>query len=321
MMIQPIQAQEDVAVPILITQKARQIAHQFAQEQPDAAKAQQVSLNTLAVCTVNNYFKILGIPSDPSNCDSWNPLMRMTANVADLDVIRKGRIECRPISALERETTSVCYVPTEVQDERIAYIVVQLEPEQSEALILGFVEYVDSEELPLNRLRPISDLPLYLDHLTERFTRLTHWLHGQIEASWQTLDEILGISLMNYAWRNTRSLAAESTAPNLSPVVRGKIVEVPIQQGMEPIVLIAELLPKSEVDLGIELKICPPTKQAFLPVGLEMTVLDAVGEAVMHTQARAENRMIELGFEAEPGDRFSLRIELGDVTINETFVV
>jgi len=65
--------------------------------------------------------------------------MRMTANVADLDVMGKGRIECRPISAFERETTSVCYVPTEVQDERIAYIVVQIEPEQSEALILGFV--------------------------------------------------------------------------------------------------------------------------------------------------------------------------------------
>jgi len=126
---------------------------------------------------------------------------------------------------------------------------------------------------------------------------------------------------MNYAWRNTRSLAAEATTPNLSPVVRGKIIEVPIQQGMEPIVLVTELMPKSEVDLGIALKICPPTKQEFLPVGLEMTVLDAVGEAVMHTQARAENRMIELGFDAELGDRFSLRIELGDVTINEAFVV
>lgn len=313
-----IQKQEDVAVPVLITQKARQIAYQFAQEQPNKNKAQQVCLNTLAVCTVNNYLKIIGIPSDPSNCDSWNSLMRMTANVADLDLIGQGRIECRPISAWERDTKSACYVPTEVQDERIAYVVVQIEQEQPEALILGFVEQVNGEELPLNSLRPMSDLPKYL---AGRVTQLSNWLHGQIEAGWQKLDEILGISLKNYQWQNTRSLEAESAAPTLSRVVRGKIIEVPLNQGIEPIVLITELVPKSGIDLGVELKICPPTKETFLPVGLEISVIDAVGIAVMHTQARAENRMIELGFEAEPGDRFSLRIELGDVTIDEEFLV
>ncbi|NER30175.1 MAG: DUF1822 family protein [Symploca sp. SIO1C4] len=323
MMINQSRAEEDTAVPVLITQKARQIAHQFAQQQPDGAKAQQIYLNTLAVCTLNNYLKILGIPSDPSNCDSWNPLMRMTTNIADLEVIGRGRIECRPISAWERETNSQCYLPTEVQDERIAYVVMQIEPEQSEALILGFVEQVDSEVLPLNRLRPISDFPMYLDQysLSDRVTQLSNWLQGQIETGWQTIEEILGISLLNYQWRNTRSLAAESTTSNLSGVVRGKVLEVPISQGIEPIVLITELIPKSEEELSIELKICPPTKQTFLPVGLEMTVVDAVGEAVMHTQARDENRMIELGFNAESGDCFSLRIKLAEVTIEEEFVV
>jgi|GEM_PF-1150694 len=325
-MINQIREQEDETVPVLITQKARQIAHQFAQQQPDETKAQQVYRNTLAVCIVNNYLKILGIPSDPSNCDSWNPLMRMTANVADLDVIGKGCIECRPISEWERETKSVCYVPTEVQDKRIAYVVVQIEPEQPKALILGFVERVNSEEVPLNCLRPMSDLPTYFEEykppsLTGQVTQLTNWLHGQIEAGWHKLDEILEISLMNYQWQNTRSVATESTVPVLSRVVRGKVFEVPIQQRIEPIVLITELVPKSEVDLGVELKICPPTKQTFLPVGLEMTVLDAVGKQVMHAQARDENRMIELGFHAEVGDRFSLRIELEDVIIDEAFVV
>ncbi|NEO99800.1 MAG: DUF1822 family protein [Symploca sp. SIO2E9] len=322
-MIEPIRAEEDIAVPVLITQKARQIAHQFAQQQPNGAKAKQVFLNTLAVCTFNNYLKILGIPSDPSNCDSWNPVMRMTTNVADLEVIGKGRIECRSISALERENTAECYVPTEVKDERIAYVVTQIESERSDALILGFLERVDSEVLPLNRLRPISDFPMYLDQysLSDRVTQLSNWLHGQIETAWQTIEDILGISLTNYQWRNNRSLAAESTTPNLSSVVRGKVLEVPIRQGIEAIVLITELIPKSEQELSIELKICPSTKQTFLPVGLEMTVVDAVGEAVMHTQARDENRMIELGFNAEPGDCFSLRIELAEVTIEEEFVV
>lgn len=327
-MIDPIRA-EEVAVPVFITQEAHQLAQQFAHQQPDDAKAHQVQLNTLAVCAVHSYFKILGIPSDPSNCDSWNPLMRMTTNVADLDIVGRGRIECRPVTVSQRDTNAVCYVPTEVQGDRMAYVVVQIEPDQPEALILGFVAEVDGEMLPLRQLQPMSELPKYLHHYhpdsvatesgAERVTRFTDWMQGQITAGWKTLDELMGITPLNYQWRGVRS--ADSTLPVSSRIVRGKVIDIPTAQGIEPIVLVAELIPKSDTDLSIELKIAPTNDREFLPAGLEMTVVDAVGEPVMTAQARAENRMVELGFHAELGDRFQLKVQLNETVVVQSFWV
>ncbi|MGJ3252216.1 MAG: DUF1822 family protein [Elainellaceae cyanobacterium] len=328
-MIDPIRA-EEVAVPVFITQEARYIARQFAQQQSDETRARQVHLNTLAVCAVNNYLKILGIPADPSNCDSWNPLMRMTTNVADLEVIGRGRIECRPMSPSVQDT-SVCYVPTDVQSDRLAYVVVQIEPDQSNALILGFTHHVEDETLALSQIRPMAEFPLYIDQCKPQsvphpVTQFTHWMKGQIEAGWRSLDELLVTPSLNYQWRSTRSaesesVESESVVPALSRITRGKFLELPTHQGIETILLIAELMPKSTTEMDIALKILPPTQQVFLPTGLEMAVLDAVGEPVMQAQARDENRMIELGFHAVPGDRFSLQIKLGDVTLDESFVV
>jgi len=324
-MIDPIRA-EEVAVPVFITQEAQQFAQQFARQQPDPTRARQVHLNTLAVCAVKNYLRILDIPADPSNCDSWNPLMRLTTNVADLEIVGKGRIECRPVSPAAPDAELACYVPTEVQGDRLAYIVVQIEANQPQALILGFAKQVDHETLDLSGLRPMSELPAYLDGIdarspAERVTQLTDWIQGQIEASWQTLDELLGISPLAYQWRSLSTAEVRPADSALTRIIRGKLLKATTAQETETVILITELIPKSATDLGIELKIAPARDQGFLPAGLEMTVVDAVGEPVMQAQARQENRLVELGFHAAPGDRFQLKIRLGETVIVESFVV
>ena len=312
---------EEVAVPVFLTQAARKTAQQFAQQQPSSAKAQQVQLNTLAVYAVNNYLKILGIPADPSNCDSWNPLMRMTTNVADLEIRGRGRIECRPISSSEAGMT--CYVPAEVQGDRMAYLVVQVEPEQPQALILGFAEQIENESLPLSQLRPMSELPSYLEsyasNTLDRVTRLAQWAEGQIGAGWQTLETLLGITAPAYQWR---SRTAADSLPPPSKIIRGQAVELTTARGKAAVALIVELSPKPKSNaLDIALKVAPLHEQTFLPAGLSMAVLDAADEPVMQAQAREENRSVELSFHAEAGDRFQLKLELGEAAVVESFVV
>lgn len=96
-MIHPAQTPEEKLIPMPITQSAQQIALQFASEQPNEPKALQVYLNTLAVCAVNNYLRIMDVPTDLTASDSWNPVLRLAADVADLWVIGLGRLECRPV--------------------------------------------------------------------------------------------------------------------------------------------------------------------------------------------------------------------------------
>src|ERR687886_2996272 len=92
---------QDLSILMPITQESLQFAQQFANEQPTPEKALQVYLNTLAVCTMNNYLRIMDIPTDLTASDSWNPVVRLAADVADLWVVGMGRLECRPISATE----------------------------------------------------------------------------------------------------------------------------------------------------------------------------------------------------------------------------
>jgi hypothetical protein len=156
------------ALPLPITHKARQIAQQFAMEQPTAQKADRVRFNTLAVCIVNDYLKMMGIPTHLSGGDSWNPILRLCADVADLEVIGVGRLECCAV----RASDSTCLIPPEALSNRIGYVVVQIDELSWEAKLLGFALTANEGELLFARLQPVEALidrlhPLWLPVLTQ----------------------------------------------------------------------------------------------------------------------------------------------------------
>src|SRR6478672_10226529 len=109
-MIYSTQEIEDYSLPLPITQTAYNTAQRFSLQQPNPQKAEQVHLNTLAVYAVNDYLQLMGIPTEVTAGDSWNPVMRLCTDVADLEVTGKGRLECRPVKISE----STCHVPLEV---------------------------------------------------------------------------------------------------------------------------------------------------------------------------------------------------------------
>ena len=71
---------KDFSLSLPITQAARRIAQEFAAEQPTPQKSEQVRLNTLAVCVVNDYLQMMAIPTDLTANDSWNPVVRLCAS-------------------------------------------------------------------------------------------------------------------------------------------------------------------------------------------------------------------------------------------------
>lgn len=171
--------QDDFALPLPITQTALAIAEHFASRQPTPDKATQVWLNTLAVHAVHDYLEMMGIATDLKASDSWNPIAQLCADTADLMMPDYGRLECRPVSAL----AATCPIPPEVWDDRIGYVVVQIEEATQQASLLGFVEHAAVEELPLNQLQPIDAL---FDHL--------HVLHHS------TVANATGVESLETAW-------------------------------------------------------------------------------------------------------------------------
>lgn len=320
---------EDFTLPLPITQTSRRIAQQFASLQPTPQKAEQVRLNTLAVCVVNDYLQIMGIPTDLSKSDSWNPVLRLCADVADLEVTGLGRLECRPIRASEQ----TCHIPAEVWSDRIGYVVVQIDESFREAAMLGFVQTAAIDELPISQLRPPEDL---LDRLSQQqpslsaasiapsrtSVNLSQWLQNVFETGWQTLEAVLNPPESNLTFSFRSADTAEATDASTLPeagVRRAKLIDLGIQLGGHPVALIVELIPESEQKTNILLQVHPTGSQTYLPPLLQLIVLDESKATFLEAQARSADNYIQLEFSGELGERFSVKVALGDASIMEDF--
>ncbi len=223
-----------IALTLPITSRAIEFARQFSQQQPTPTKRERVSLNTLAVCTVNNYLEMMGFQTNLPGGDSWNPIARIGANVADLEVNGIGKLECIPVKAGDTEYS----ISPEVWLDRVGYICVEINFVEREATIRGFTPQA-GVSVSREQLRSLEDL---LDRLhglmATPVVQLHRWLAGldsAIETGWQRIESLF--TTPELAFRSANS----SSIPN--SIQRGKVIDLGIQLQGHSIALIVELSP------------------------------------------------------------------------------
>ena len=322
---------EDSALPLPITLAARRKAQEFASGQPTPQKAEQVRLNTLAVYAVKDYLEMMGIPCELSIADSWNPITRLCADVADLEVTGIGRLECRPLKLHEQ----TCYIPPEVWSDRIGYVVVQIDESSPEATVLGFTKTANTEEVSINQLRPVEDL---IDCLNQSMptaaaptpamarsqrVNLSQWLANAFETGWQTIESLLNPEQpdLAFSFRGVDSTVLSDSELLDVGIRRAKLIDLGIQVAGHPVALIIELTPETERKRSILLQVHPADNQLYLPPSLQLTVLDESGATFLEAQSRSADNYIQLQFSGVPGEQFSVRVSLGDASILQDFVI
>ncbi|MEL6352673.1 MAG: DUF1822 family protein [Cyanobacteria bacterium J06627_28] len=333
-MFSPPASTDDNSFPILINQEMKQLATHFADQQPNKHYALRVYRNTLAVSVVNRYLQMLGIKTDLPASDSWNPALRLVNDVADL-VTPKGRLECRPID----KTAENCYIPLDVQCDRLAYIVVRLNSPQ-EASILGFVgqsdaienSLIESEHLPLRELRLLSELPYYLAQV-QTVVHLRQWLEEIYQQSWQAPHTLL----------QPQQLALSNSQAN---VQRAKLIQLDLHSEHSDAVLLLALSIADTATLSTELiETYPITVKAQLypAIAQQKTVnglrfLQSSADCLLPdiklsihaahsslsreviSRAYPRDNCIQIPqFQGELGERFTLTISVGDQHIEEQF--
>jgi hypothetical protein len=330
---------EDVSLPLPITQVARGLAQRFAKQQPNPQKAEQVYLNTLAVYVVNHYLQLMGISTDLAASDSWNPIVRLCVNTADLEVTGLGRLECRSIRAHEQ----ICHIPPEVWQDRIGYMVVQIDQSFREATLLGFAQTVAGHELPLSQLQPLEDLLEHLSRLSQTIVaaqstvpgktlvNLSQWLQNLSETGWQTVEALLGTTETNLAlsFRSADNFRKLDSDPAETGVRLAKLIDLGIQLAGQPVALVVELRPevdslRSMLDrskTSIRLQVHPTGRQTLLLPNLQLVVLDESGAVFLEARARNADNYIQLQFNGEPGEHFSVKVALGSQSVTEDFVI
>ncbi len=312
---------DDFALTLPISQTARITAQQFANQQPNPEKAEQVRLNTLAVWVVNDYLQMMDIPTDLQASDSWNSIMRLCGNVADLEVPSIGRLECRPVHLHQR----ICSIPPETWEERVGYLVVQFDESLQEARLLGFTPSVATETLPLAQLQPLE---AFIDHIWQlrqspvsSLVNLSQWFTGIFETGWQTIESLWNVPELRptYAFRSIETL--ELDAPNRPESItkRAKLIDLGIQILNQPVMLIVEISPEKDQQTSIHLQLHATGSQIYLPPGVHLTVLDSSGAVFLDAQSRKSDNYIQLQFRGEPTEQFSVRVALDNTSITEHF--
>lgn len=322
---------QDFALTLPLPQAARQLAQQFASQQPTPTKAEQVHQNTLAVWVVNDYLQMMGIDTALERGDSWNAIARLAADVADLEVVGAGRLECRPIQDL----STPCPVPPEVWGDRIGYVAVQIDESRREASILGFTPTLESSNagptLHLNRLQPPEDLMDHLDRLLRPLvsttlaragaglTRLGDWLQGAIDTGWSAVDAFLSADQLSsaYAFRQLSNAA----------VRRAKLVDVGV---LLPLVI--ELSPGTgqsieqtagqtagQSDICVQLYPSPGTTS--LPENTHLRIVDESGRVFLEAQSTTLEDYLQLRFSGVSGETFQVQVAMGDATATEAFLI
>lgn len=298
---------EDWSIPVPLTLEILQIAQQFANEQPIPKKAQQVYFNTLAVCAVNNYLRIIGISTNLAAGDSWNSSVRLIEDVADLWVTGKGSLECRPI----KPGASTCYIPPLIGFERIGYVAVEINEKHQQATLRGFAPNTDfCGNSSLHNLHSLDYLPTYL-HELRPLVKLSQWFQNIFETGWESI-EILGKEAIEPALAFRGKLKANN-------LKRCKLLE--LGHNGELVAFIITITPESNSSINILLELKPANGQVYLPANLQIMLFDEYGKAIIDTKSEESKQHIQLDLSGEPGERFSIKIALGEVSFSENFIV
>ncbi|WP_193200908.1 DUF1822 family protein [Nostoc sp. MG11] len=303
----------------------RHRAEELRRQQATQAKGEQVYLNTLSVSFVNYYLCCMGFETDLNKSDSWNVIQQTLMDVADLSLKNLGLLECRPVL----EDAQFVYVPPEVQSNRIGYVAVQIGKSFREATLLGFVKQVQTDLLPINQLQPLENLLEYLEELfqvdnslnfNQKLVKLKQWVDNIFENGWQDVETLLGTQSINQSG-SLRSF-------NDTFISRGKLINLgkilsDAYGGLRQraVVLVVTLPQDNEQEMDVIVEVHPTNGQHYLPPNLHLMILDFEGASVMEAQTRSSNKNIQLEFSCEMGERFSVKLALGDISITENFVI
>ncbi|MGL5064330.1 MAG: DUF1822 family protein [Microcoleus sp.] len=136
---------------------------------------------------------------------------------------------------------------------------------------------------------------------------------------WLFLDELVEVHGVNLlaARGGSRSEENEGDRPSQA---RGRMIDLGIQLVGHPVALIVYFNPEPNNKWNITLQLRPGGNQTYLPPDVQMIVLDA-GEVFLEARSRSADNWIQLEFSGEPGERFSVKVALGDASLVEDFVI
>ncbi len=100
-----------------------------------------------------------------------------------------------------------------------------------------------------------------------------------------------------------------------------RVADLGMRLAGHPVALMVATLPKVDGKRGILLRVYPMSDQAYLPQNLKLIGFDETGKTLLEVSARGQDNYIQFRFNADPGDKFSVQVSLGEASVTEYFIV
>ena len=302
------QIQKPLTFTVSLSPKAHQLAEKFCSYHSNLHKSEQVYLNTLAVYSVNHYLQSLGFTTNWKASESFDIIIQSFLNVADLEVIDRGKLECRVVLS----DADFVYIPQEVWTARIGYIIVQLDELLETATLLGFTPKVTTEQVPLHQLRTLEDFPQYLQQITPPIN-LNEWFEDVLQQGWKNLESLLtseSLGKLNLSFQNASRLQEEEIIKAV------KRVEFENQS----ILMLVALKSEEDEQITVRLRIYPDSEENCLPENLKLAILSDSGETLKEVTSRSIDNFIQLpSFRCNSQESFKIKLSFNNICFTESF--
>ncbi|NET44729.1 DUF1822 family protein [Okeania sp. SIO2B3] len=100
-----------------------------------------------------------------------------------------------------------------------------------------------------------------------------------------------------------------------------RAIDLGMQLAGVPVALMIAILPKPNQRFAVLSRVYPLQDQRFLPANLKLIGLDEMGQSLFEIRARERDDYIQFKFTADPGDRFSLQVNLNSATVTKHFMI
>lgn len=215
--------------------------------------------------------------------------------------IPNNRVGIHPVTEFLR--------PEQAEETRLktAEFLIQVDPDNTEA-IATLIELLRTSQSGWLRLKAAENLGRISIRNSEAINALTAVLHSSLD-----VDDDL-------RWQAALSLGRIDPTHPAGGVDRGRLIDLGMQVAGHPVALIIDIKPESDREVAVFLRVCSTGGQTYLPANLELIVLKESGEVFDRSQARSADNRIQLQFSVEVGDRFSVKIALGETSHTEEFI-
>ncbi|MDB9372484.1 DUF1822 family protein [Nodularia sphaerocarpa] len=176
--------------------------------------------------------------------------------------------------------------------------------------ILFYCRFLDANAISLPVLTTVNKEDNSMQSLPHTKTKLSKWLRGIFLDEWQSIAALI----------NLDTNLALNTRNNADSIKRGKIINLGMQLGNYPVLMLVNIKEEAEEKLRVLIQLHPRGETKFLQPNLKLTLLSKAGKSLCEVISRSQDSYIQINpFQGETGKQFSIEVSLDNITIKEDF--